>query len=175
MGVKQVRFALLPSSLSLTARRRSRIISPGASDAAQIRTPAVASFLQDVALRDLAVHATHAVCVDGRGDVYQWGDGFFGGQDRASSSSSSSSEGTPVLTLRGKVRPFFSSFMCRNTSPTSLCTGYHQGAGHGITRLCSFGLGEGICDTGARSQPVSESGRPDAVERAVVGHGLAVG
>ncbi|KAH9057096.1 RCC1/BLIP-II [Lactarius deliciosus] len=47
---------------------RSRIISPGASDAAQIRTPAAASFLQDVALRDLAVHATHAVCVDGRGD-----------------------------------------------------------------------------------------------------------
>ncbi|KAI9433941.1 RCC1/BLIP-II [Lactarius indigo] len=72
---------------------RSRIIAPSASDAAQIRTPAAASFLQDVALRDLAVHATHAVCVDGRGDVYQWGDGFFG--DPAS-------EGTPVLTLRGK-------------------------------------------------------------------------
>lgn len=73
---------------------RSHIISPGASDAAQIRTPAAASFLQDVALRDLAVHATHAVCVDGRGDVYQWGDGFFG-SDHASG-------GTPVLTLRGK-------------------------------------------------------------------------
>ncbi|KAI9457802.1 RCC1/BLIP-II [Lactarius psammicola] len=72
---------------------RSRIISPGASDAAQIRTPAAASFLQDVALRDLAVHATHAVCVDGRGDVYQWGDGFFGHP---------TSEGTPVQTLRGK-------------------------------------------------------------------------
>ncbi|KAH9039401.1 RCC1/BLIP-II [Lactarius hengduanensis] len=74
---------------------RSRIISPGASDAAQIRTPAAASFLQDVALRDLAVHATHAVCVDGRGDVYQWGDGFFGHHP-------ASADGTPVLTLRGK-------------------------------------------------------------------------
>lgn len=76
---------------------RSRIISPGASDATQIRTPAAASFLQDVALRDLAVHATHAVCVDGRGDVYQWGDGFFG-QDRRPAAS----EGAPELTLRGK-------------------------------------------------------------------------
>ncbi|KAH9057653.1 RCC1/BLIP-II [Lactarius vividus] len=73
---------------------RSRIISPGASDATQIRTPAAASFLQDVALRDLAVHATHAVCVDGRGDVYQWGDGFFGHP--------ASADGTPALTLRGK-------------------------------------------------------------------------
>ena len=52
-----------------------------------------------MALRDLAVHATHAVCVDGRGDVYQWGDGFFGQED-----GDHASEGTPVLTLRGKVR-----------------------------------------------------------------------
>ncbi|KAI0255373.1 regulator of chromosome condensation 1/beta-lactamase-inhibitor protein II [Lactifluus subvellereus] len=74
---------------------RSRIISPDASDVTQIRTPAVASFLQDVALRDLAVHATHAVCVDGRGDVYQWGDGFFGQR-------SASDNRKPVLTLQGK-------------------------------------------------------------------------
>ncbi|KAI9508842.1 RCC1/BLIP-II [Russula earlei] len=74
---------------------RARIVSPDASDAAQIRTPAVASFLQDVALRDLAVHATHAACVDGRGDVYQWGDGFLG-QHPASGNRK------PALTLRGK-------------------------------------------------------------------------
>jgi hypothetical protein len=65
----------------------------------QIRTPVTASFLSDVALRDLAVHATHAVCVDGRGDVYQWGDGFFGGGQITSG------DRKPVLTLRGKVRP----------------------------------------------------------------------
>jgi hypothetical protein len=64
----------------------------------QIRTPAVASFLQDVALRDLAVHATHAVCVDGRGDVYQWGDGFF-------EQKSASDDRKPLLTLQGKVCP----------------------------------------------------------------------
>jgi alpha-tubulin suppressor-like RCC1 family protein len=64
----------------------------------QIRTPAVALFLQDVALRDLAVHASHAVCVDGRGDVYQWGDGFF-------EEKSASDDRRPVLTLQGKVRP----------------------------------------------------------------------
>ncbi|KAH9954225.1 regulator of chromosome condensation 1/beta-lactamase-inhibitor protein II [Lactifluus volemus] len=74
---------------------RSHIISPDSSDAMQIRTPAVASFLQDVALRDLAVHATHAVCVDGRGDVYQWGDGFF-------DQKSASDDRKPVLTLQGK-------------------------------------------------------------------------
>lgn len=72
---------------------------------AQIRTPAAASFLQDVALRDLAVHATHAACVDGRGDVYQWGDGFFGQQpSEQSTSASGEDDRKPVLTLQGKVR-----------------------------------------------------------------------
>ena len=83
---------------SQTNYYRARIISPDASDAVQIRTPAVASFLQDVALRDLAVHATHAACVDGRGDVYQWGDGFFGER------SASGDDRKPMLTLQGKVR-----------------------------------------------------------------------
>lgn len=171
MGVKQVRSISHPlTPTSLTATRRSHIISPGASDASQIRSPASASFLRDVALRDLAVHATHAVCVDGRGDVYQWGDGFFG-EDRASAS-----EGTPVLTLRGKVRPFHRCI----ASPHSYFffsqrAGYHQGAGHGITHLCTFDIWEGICDAGAGGQPISGSGCPDAVERAVVGHGLVVG
>ncbi|KAH9989777.1 regulator of chromosome condensation 1/beta-lactamase-inhibitor protein II [Russula vinacea] len=81
---------------------RAHIISPDASDAAQIRTPAVASFLQDVALRDLAVHATHAACVDGRGDVYQWGDGFFGGQPSAAAAAASGDDRKAMLTLQGK-------------------------------------------------------------------------
>lgn len=62
-----------------------------------VRTPAVADWLQDVALRDLALQEKHAACIDANGDVYQWGDGFFG-----SSGSASSSSGKPVLTLRGK-------------------------------------------------------------------------
>ena len=61
-----------------------------------IRTPAVAGWLNNVALRDLQFHHTHAACVDARGDVYQWGDGFFG---RAFSGVRS-----PKRTLRGKVR-----------------------------------------------------------------------
>ncbi len=93
---------MVPSARSHTTRIRARIISPDASDAAQIRTPVVASFLQNVALRDLAAHATHAACVDGRGDVYQWGDGFFGQQSEQSASGNGGRK--PVVTLQGKVR-----------------------------------------------------------------------
>ncbi|OCH95595.1 RCC1/BLIP-II protein [Obba rivulosa] len=60
-----------------------------------VRIPAVAEWLDNVALRDISLHEKHAACVDARGDVYQWGDGFFG--DNAGSSS-----GKPALTLRGK-------------------------------------------------------------------------
>lgn len=62
-----------------------------------IRSPAVANWLENVALRALVLHERHAACVDARGDVYQWGDGF----ERRSGTSS----GKPVRTLRGKVRP----------------------------------------------------------------------
>lgn len=89
---------LIRANDEISLNVRARIISPDESDATQIRTPKVASFLQDVALRDLAVHAAHAACVDGRGDVYQWGDGFFAAERSASG------DGKPVLTLRGKVR-----------------------------------------------------------------------
>ena len=68
-------FYVLTPPLSLTVGQRSRIISPSGSDAAQICTLAVASFLQDVALCDLVVHAPYTVCIDGRGGVYQWGPG----------------------------------------------------------------------------------------------------
>ncbi len=51
---------------------RAHIISSDASDVVRTRihTPKVASFLRDVALRDMAVRATHAAYVDGRGDTY---------------------------------------------------------------------------------------------------------
>ncbi|KAG7092292.1 hypothetical protein E1B28_008654 [Marasmius oreades] len=41
-----------------------------------VRFPQVATWLDNVALRDLAFHKTYAACVDARGDVYQWGEGF---------------------------------------------------------------------------------------------------
>ncbi|KAI0693747.1 RCC1/BLIP-II [Cytidiella melzeri] len=64
-----------------------------------IRTPAVADWLEGVALRDLVLHEKHAACIDAKGDVYQWGDGYFGTIDAAAHPSSS---GKPSLTLRGK-------------------------------------------------------------------------
>ncbi|KAJ3541331.1 hypothetical protein NM688_g6101 [Phlebia brevispora] len=64
-----------------------------------VRTPAVADWLKDVALRDLVLHEQHAACIDAKGDVYQWGDGFFSAQGPKASTSTS---GKPVLTLRGK-------------------------------------------------------------------------
>jgi alpha-tubulin suppressor-like RCC1 family protein len=39
-----------------------------------LRSPTLLPWLYGVALRDLALHETHAACVDARGDVYQWGD-----------------------------------------------------------------------------------------------------
>lgn len=65
-----------------------------------IRTPAVAEWLNNVALRDLQFHHTHAACVDARGDVYQWGDGFFG--------KAFAGVRSPKRTLRGKVFVAFS-------------------------------------------------------------------
>lgn len=61
-----------------------------------LRTPTIAKWLDGVALRDLQLHESHAACVDARGDVYQWGSGFFG---KAFSGSH-----FPKLTLKGKVQ-----------------------------------------------------------------------
>ncbi|KAA1471342.1 RCC1/BLIP-II [Dentipellis sp. KUC8613] len=73
---------------------KSHTIMPDKAGVEQVRSPAAASFLEDVALRDLALHASHAACVDVRGDVYQWGDGFFRSADVQ--------DRTPVPTLKGK-------------------------------------------------------------------------
>ncbi|KAG2158456.1 regulator of chromosome condensation 1/beta-lactamase-inhibitor protein II [Suillus bovinus] len=69
------------------------VINPNEPAVQRVQYPVNASWLKDVALRDLALHERHAACVDARGDVYQWGDGFFG--------SSSTSKSEPQLTLRG--------------------------------------------------------------------------
>ncbi|KAF7972631.1 hypothetical protein HWV62_17284 [Athelia sp. TMB] len=77
------------------------LIAPQSPGVESIRTPASAAWLQNAALRDLALHERHAACVDARGDVYQWGDGFFG-----NSPSSLDAQRSPILTLRGKhTRP----------------------------------------------------------------------
>ncbi|KAJ3504015.1 hypothetical protein NLJ89_g8163 [Agrocybe chaxingu] len=68
-------------------------ISPDKPSDDPLRTPAVAQWLNGVALRDLQLHQTHAACIDARGDVYQWGEGFFG-KDGGSHA--------PKLTLREK-------------------------------------------------------------------------
>lgn len=80
---------------------RYNVINPNESGVQRVQCPVNSSWLKDVALRDLALHERHAACVDARGDVYQWGDGFFG----SSSTSKSESQG-PKLTLRGHVRHF---------------------------------------------------------------------
>ncbi|KAG0705053.1 regulator of chromosome condensation 1/beta-lactamase-inhibitor protein II [Suillus ampliporus] len=73
------------------------IINPKEPGVQRVQYPVNASWLKDVALRDLALHERHAACVDARGDVYQWGNGFFD----LSSTSKSEPHG-PKLTLRGK-------------------------------------------------------------------------
>ncbi len=79
---------------------RSHLLAIDGQIPESARTPAVAAWLEDVALRDLTLHQEHAACIDAKGDVYQWGDGFFG---RTDSSERPSSCGKPKLTLRGKV------------------------------------------------------------------------
>ncbi|THU99335.1 RCC1/BLIP-II [Dendrothele bispora CBS 962.96] len=68
----------------------SKTLVPGGSDAESIRRPLVASWLDNVALRDLVFHRDHAACVDARGDVYQWGKGF------------QKDHSKPILTLKGE-------------------------------------------------------------------------
>ncbi|KAF8911083.1 RCC1/BLIP-II [Gymnopilus junonius] len=68
-----------PNTLSsfVWGSNANKTLSPDAvSD--PIPTPTVARWLDGVALRDLQLHQRHSACVDAKGDVYQWGDGFFG-------------------------------------------------------------------------------------------------
>lgn len=81
-------------------RCRTLLPDEGKDVNTSMRTPTSAAWLENVALRDIALHRRHAACVDARGDLYQWGDGFI------DSESNSSQDGKPVLTLRGKVRTF---------------------------------------------------------------------
>jgi hypothetical protein len=70
---------------------RKNTIAPDAPASDWLRLPTNAEWLKDVALRDLTLQEHYAACVDARGDVYQWGDGFTGST-------------LPTRTLSGKVR-----------------------------------------------------------------------
>ncbi|KIO32474.1 hypothetical protein M407DRAFT_213529 [Tulasnella calospora MUT 4182] len=72
---------------------KSHAISPSDSYDSKLPTPLSKLSGVGTALRDLAFHEKHAACVDASGNVYQWGDGFYG--------DASSTDG-PVLTLKGK-------------------------------------------------------------------------
>jgi len=77
------------------------VIVPQNPGVESVRSPSVAAWLQNVALRDLALHENHAACVDARGDIYQWGNGFFG---PLSISEDGNQDRRPKRTLQGKVR-----------------------------------------------------------------------
>ncbi|KAJ3908556.1 regulator of chromosome condensation 1/beta-lactamase-inhibitor protein II [Lentinula edodes] len=53
----------------------SQKLLPDNSKSEVIQSPTTAKWLDNVALRDLALHKEYAACVDARGDVYQWGQG----------------------------------------------------------------------------------------------------
>ncbi|KAJ7752034.1 regulator of chromosome condensation 1/beta-lactamase-inhibitor protein II [Mycena metata] len=71
---------------------RASVLSPLLPGSVTIKKPFAPEWLNDVALRDLALHENHAACVDARGDVYQWGEGY----------ASRTLEDGPTRTLSGK-------------------------------------------------------------------------
>ncbi|KAJ6547379.1 RCC1 BLIP-II [Mycena capillaripes] len=72
---------------------RASILSPLLPASVTIKKPWAPAWLNDVALRDLALHERHAACVDARGDVYQWGEGY---------ASPGLDDAQPTRTLSGK-------------------------------------------------------------------------
>ncbi|KAG9318538.1 regulator of chromosome condensation 1/beta-lactamase-inhibitor protein II [Chiua virens] len=73
---------------------KSNLLDPYLPGIETFQTPVNVKWLENVALRDMVLHERHAALVDVRGDVYQWGDGFFGSKSDARA---------PKVTLRGKV------------------------------------------------------------------------
>ncbi|KAJ6455757.1 regulator of chromosome condensation 1/beta-lactamase-inhibitor protein II [Mycena sanguinolenta] len=74
---------------------RAGLIDPLLPVDYSVKQPFAPAWLNDVALRDLALHERHAACVDARGDVYQWGEGY-------NSSRTPGDDGRPTRTLSGK-------------------------------------------------------------------------
>ena len=74
---------------------RNHLIAPERDSNDYIKSPTYAPQLFSCPLRDLAFSGSHAACVDASGNVYQWGDSFFGSEDIECR--------RPRLTLQGKV------------------------------------------------------------------------
>ncbi|KAF8212424.1 regulator of chromosome condensation 1/beta-lactamase-inhibitor protein II [Mycena galopus ATCC 62051] len=74
---------------------RSGILDPILPTGYTVKQAFAPAWLNDVALRDLALHERHAACVDARGDVYQWGEGY-------NSFRTPDADGLPTRTLSGK-------------------------------------------------------------------------
>ncbi|KAJ7685009.1 regulator of chromosome condensation 1/beta-lactamase-inhibitor protein II [Mycena polygramma] len=72
---------------------RASVLSPLLPASVTVKTPWAPAWLNDVALRDLTLHERHAACVDARGDVYQWGEGY---------ASRGLDDGEPTRTPNGK-------------------------------------------------------------------------
>lgn len=80
-----------PESLdsAVWGSNKSKTLDPS-EPTSSFPVPSDVPWLHNVALRDLALHESHAALVDARGDVYQWGDGFATRLQK------------PILTLSGK-------------------------------------------------------------------------
>ncbi|KAK7015016.1 mitochondrial protein fmp25 [Favolaschia claudopus] len=73
---------------------RAGIIDPLLPAGYSVKQLFAPEWLNNVALRDLALHEQHAACVDAHGDVYQWGEGY--------KIPEADSDGKPTRTLSGK-------------------------------------------------------------------------
>ena len=127
--------------------RRTHILSSDSQVPESVRTPAVAGWLKDVALRDLGLHEEHGACIDALGDVYQWGDGFFG----THGSGDATSSGKPVLTLRGKVCYSEICIHARQSVADILMVEHHKTATYRGQSVCVVGFWtylRAVCSTG---------------------------
>lgn len=110
------------------------MLAPNSKLGNELATPISLPFLENVALRDLALHAHHGACVDARGDVYQWGAGFFREEYNGKKG--------PVRTLQGKVRSAAHDVVLVEIRRAVL--GYQEGPSDRLARICAIFLREGI-------------------------------
>ena len=145
---------------------RSHVLSISEDVEQSIRSPAVANWLENVALRELVLHERHAACVDARGDVYQWGDGF--------QSQPGSSSGKPIRTLRGKVRI---RYYCMSAAVSDIARSAEHcpSPAHVDMCVCTVCIRAHICAFLVIGGAGSPPWYADSRELAVVGYGMAMG
>ena len=116
-------------NLDLTSCFSSQKLLPDNSKSEFIQSPTTAKWLDNVALRDLALHKEYVACVDARGDVYQWGQG-----------------GQPSPVLKGQVCCLSTRYLTRNLSFQEHCTT----SNNGCKNLRAFKFWQDLCP---RSRP----------------------